>query len=80
MNYLFGIKSTSRYSLRSNNELLLELPRERTKKTLGDRAFCVAAPKLWNSLPGKIRNSRSLKNSKNTLKTHLFRLAFIPMI
>ena len=71
------IKSASRYSLRSNNELLLELPPERTKRTLGDRAFCVAARKLWNSLPSKIRNSGSLNNFKNMLKTHFFRLAFI---
>ena len=71
---LIGIISKSRY------ELLLELPRERTKRALEDRAFCVSAPKLWNSLPSKIRNSRFLNNFKNMLKTHLFRLAFIPMI
>ena len=65
INDLIGVKSASRYSLRSNNELLLELPPERTKRTLGDRAFCVAAPKLWNSLPSKIRNSGSLNNFKN---------------
>ena len=69
---LIGVKSTSRYiSLRSNNELLLELPRERTKRTLGNRAFCAAAPRLWNSLPSRIRNSRTLNNFKNVLKTHL---------
>ena len=38
--YLIGIKSTLRYSLRSNNELLLELE---SKRTFGDMAFCVAA-------------------------------------
>ena len=40
INDLIGIKSTSRYSLRSNNELLLKLER---KRTFGDMAFCVAA-------------------------------------
>ena len=27
------------------------------KKTLGDRAFASAAPKLWNGLPSSIRNA-----------------------
>ena len=75
-----GIKRASCYSLRSNNALLLELPRERTKRILGDRAFCAAAPELWNSLAIKIRNSRTLNNFKKTSKTLLFRLAFVPMI
>ena len=52
---LVTIKPRSNYSLRSNNELLL-VPPGRTKKTLGDRAFCAAAPKLWNNLPNNIRN------------------------
>ena len=40
INDLIGIKSTLRYSLRSNNELLLELE---SKRTFRDMAFCVAA-------------------------------------
>lgn len=36
-------------SLRSSNQRLLNVPRVRLK-TRGDRAFAVAAPKLWNSL------------------------------
>ena len=42
--------------------------------------ICIAAPKLWNLLSSKIRNSRTLNNFKNTLKWHLFRLTFINMI
>ena len=49
INDLIGIKSISRYSLRSSFSLSCN---EREKKgTLGHRAFCVATPKLWNSLP-----------------------------
>ncbi len=29
-------------------------------KTMGDRAFSSLAPKLWNSLPSKIRNAESI--------------------
>ena len=37
-------------SLRSSGQLLLAVPRSRLRGK-GDRAFAVAAPKLWNSLP-----------------------------
>ncbi|XDV51162.1 hypothetical protein PO909_020089, partial [Leuciscus waleckii] len=46
------------------------------RRTLGDRAFAITAPTLWNSLPTSIRNSDSLPNFKSVLKTHLFKLAF----
>ena len=40
------------HSLRSSRDtLLLQIPHVKTKITLGDRAFAIAAPKLWNSLP-----------------------------
>ena len=52
--YCYGVVGnvTPRYQLRRNNNgILLERPRLRTKKTLGDRALSMAAPFLWNSLP-----------------------------
>ena len=33
-------------------------------------SYSVAAPKLWNSLPANIRNSKSLDTFKKHLKTH----------
>ena len=68
-------KPTSRYSLRSNNENLLIIPRT-ICKTFGDRAFAVAGPKIWKSLPVHIREAENLHNFKNELKTHLFKGAF----
>ena len=38
--------------------------------------YSVAAPKLWNSLPANIRNSRSLDTFKKHLKTHYFKEHF----
>ena len=38
-------------------------------------SYSVAAPKLWNSLPANIRNSRSLDFKKH-LKTHYFKEHF----
>ena len=44
----------------------------RTSSTLGDRAFSVVAPTLWNSLPVNIRCCSSLQSFKNLLKTYLY--------
>ena len=74
---LINFKKSGKYNLRSNSDnLLLEIEKEKTYTTLGDRAFQVAAPKLWNNLPFNIRSSLSLPSFKKALKTHLFREAF----
>ena len=49
---LIKVKSTTGYNLRSDGEMLLEDYSVRSKKTLGDRTFKVAAPTIWNILPG----------------------------
>ena len=65
----------SRRTLRSSNNRLLYEPRANLK-TYGERAFSVAAPRLWNNLPLQIRLSSSEAVFKTNLKTHLFRSAF----
>ena len=65
----------SRRTLRSSNNRLLDEPRANLK-TYGERAFSVAAPRLWNKLPLQIRLSSSEAVFKTNLKTHLFRRAF----
>ena len=62
-------------SLRSSNQLLLKVPSTNTV-SFGDRAFSVAAPKLWNSVPYEIRSAESLNQFKSKLKTYLFRIAY----
>jgi hypothetical protein len=44
---LISLKGSTRYSLRSSNTMLLSVPSGKSLKTLGDRAFCMAAPALW---------------------------------
>ena len=73
---LITIKKLSRYSLRSNESMLLTLPGIKTCPILGDRAFQSAAPYLWNALPSAIRNIKTLDTFKTAVKTHLFNLAF----
>jgi hypothetical protein len=58
-------------SHRSNNQRLLVVPCT-SRKSFGDRAFCVTGPKIWNSLPLEIRNIIDFTIFKQKLKTHLF--------
>ena len=48
--------------------------RPRTRTELARRAFSVAAPSVWNSLPADIRLYESVPLFKRHLKTHLSRL------
>ena len=62
--------------LRSASLSLLHVPRS-NQKTCGDRAFAVAAPRLWNALPIQMRQpGTTLDTFKRSLKTLLFRQAF----
>ena len=60
----------------SSDGFLLATPSYRSRVTLGDRSFQVAAPALWNILPGEIRSITDLGIFKCHLKTHLFSEAF----
>ena len=62
----------SGYNLRRDRSDVLVVPRTRLK-TFGDRAFAVAGPIVWNSLPASLRNfDLSAAVFKKSLKTFLF--------
>ncbi len=48
----------------------------RTRSKLGDRAFFVAAPSAWNSLPPSLRLIDSNTEFRRQLKTYLFKQTF----
>ena len=74
---LVSMKRSGNYNLRSSSDgLLLATPTYRSRVTLGDRSFQVAAPALWNVLPRDIRSITDLGIFKRHLKTYLFREAF----
>ena len=73
---LLVICNNKRYNLRSSDSLLLKNPSFKSSSTLGDRSFQVAAPILWNALPGDIRDITNLDSFKRSLKTYLFKIAF----
>jgi hypothetical protein len=72
---LINLETRSSYSLRSNGQYKLVVPRT-VRKTFGDRAFAHAGPQLWNSLPLWIKNAETLDQFKNKLKTFLFSDAY----
>jgi len=44
----------------------------RTHRCLADRAFTIATPSSWNSLPDNVRYSESYSSFLPKLKTQLF--------
>ena len=71
---LITVKRSTR-CLRSSAEINLSIPKTRTK-TYGDRAFSVAAPRLWNALPNSLKAELSFNSFKRNLKTHRFKKAY----
>ena len=43
---------------------------------MGDLAFRVGAPELWNSLPKDVRSCNDVGVLKSKLKTHYFGVAY----
>ena len=67
---------SSLYNLRSSGSILLSMPAVRSKTTSGDRAFMVAEPTLWNSLPKELRAITNVNSFKAHIKTYLFRTVY----
>ena len=67
---LLSYRTCSR-TLCSTDQKLLAVPKSRLK-TYEDRAFSVAAPKLWNELPLDLRSLDTINLFKKHLKTDLF--------
>ena len=56
-----------------NNDLVTR----RTRLRLGERAFSVAAPRIWNQLPKEIKAATDTVAFKRHLKAHLFSVAYL---
>jgi len=68
---------TLRQGLRSSTCPTFVVPRTRTK--LGERAFSVCGPVVWNALPAAISNtipSTDSKLFKRLLKSHFYNRSF----
>ena len=65
----------ARASLRSASDTtLLAVPNtiKLLIKSTERRTFCYVAPRIWNELPRKIRESNSVSQFEKALKTYLF--------
>ena len=69
------VVQTNTRTLRSSSDIVLKVPRTKLK-TAGDRAFSLAAPKIWNDLPSHVKKAASLAVFKKELKTFFFRSAY----
>ena len=76
--YLNSMQTPTRISrqLRSTSSNPLHIPRVKTKA--GTRAFSVAAPAVWNSLPASVKSQGNIVSFRRHLKTYLFNAAYPP--
>jgi hypothetical protein len=61
--------------LRSGNTNVLLIPKTELK-TMGDKAFSVVAPKMWNVLPKDLRMNGHCLSFKKDLKAHYINEAY----
>ena len=67
-----SLRNTGRQHLRSASRHQLIVPRVR-RSTFGARAFAIAGPTVWNSLPDSLRDPAVGPDQfRPDLKTHLF--------
>ena len=66
---LLTYKATARTLRTTDQQLLTE---HRCSTAFGGRAFVVAAPRLWNSIPLSIRTAPSVDVFRSQLKTYFF--------
>jgi hypothetical protein len=64
----------SEIGLRSADAPSADVPSTRT--LLGDRAFSVAGPRAWNSLPLHVRSAQSMLTFRKLLKSNWFQRAY----
>ncbi|KAK2194224.1 hypothetical protein NP493_1g02007 [Ridgeia piscesae] len=72
------IPSRNSRQLRSTSSNPLYIPRVKTKA--GTRAFSVAVPTVWNSLPASVNQKviNIIASFRRRLKTYLFNAAYPP--
>ena len=61
---------------RRRSKVNFRVPKTKNKSKLADRAFSVAGPKLFNSLPDELKEAKSTEIFKKQLKTYLCQQAF----
>ena len=77
--YLIDIVLTPHRSrLRSATELKLPVIRSRNTLVHGC-SFASMGPRVWNALPGNLKEAASIEQIKSLMKTHLLKLCYIKL-
>ena len=76
--YLHNNHPTWLFFRRQVRSSISQLIVPKTKLNLGKRAFCVAAPRVWNELPITLKTSETIAILRKKLFTYLFQIAFPP--
>ena len=74
--YLYDLLQPRKVDSRLRSDGAIKLYQPIARKSVGERAFGVTPPKLWNNLPTDLRNLNTLSIFKRKLKTHFFRKYF----
>ena len=69
--YCIQLRVSGRPGLRSGSDGTL-LSEPRSQNTSTDKAFTIAGPKLWNTIPAHIRSLDTVSLFKTYMKTYLF--------
>ena len=69
---LLMFKNPTNFTTRTGNHLQLQHPPVGTNN-FGRRAFCYAAPSIWNSIPFSICTAKNLMAFRKQLKTYYFK-------
>ena len=73
---IFKFNARNSRQLRSTSSNPLYTPRVKTKA--GTRAFSVAAPTVWNSLPASVKSEGNIVSFRRRLKPYLCNAAYPP--
>ena len=69
--WLFSLpKVNDTHGINTRHQHQLLVPKTRT--FIGDRSLLVAGPKLWNSLPNHVKDTKCMSTFKRELKNYLF--------
>ena len=74
--YLCDLLQPREVDSRIRSDSAIKLYQPIVRKSVGERAFSVTEPKLWNNLPTDLHNLNALSVFKRKLKTHFFRKYF----
>ena len=60
----------------TSSDRTMKLEAKKCNGKIGDRAFSVAGPRLWNALPHELRMEEDVQEFKKRLKTYLFKNSY----